>query len=119
MKRVSQKDHWHKLYLATYGKYLVMAAVQLIGNSGVYANFWMEEEWSAKLDQEMIHKHISQSTIETRLALDGDWSRPYVNDVLGEVSDCYLASVVESKEIERLGMPTAVIGDEEKQRQWF
>lgn len=51
------------------------------------------------------------------LALNGDWFREYVRNAFEKVSDCYIAKVVESGEIEGLKDPTIVVSEEDEHRE--
>lgn len=104
------------LYSDTYGKEFVMAAEQMIGSIRVYADVWTEEQFCQTSDQYILSWVVIPSTNETHLALNGYWFRKYVSDAFVSVSDCYIAKVRMSREIEGTGNPTVAFLDDEKRK---
>lgn len=80
----------------------------------MYSDFLEENQFYAAPDQDIFIRFVSPSKEETHLALNGDWSRKYVGDELGRVSDFYVSKVVESREIEVLVNTTVNITDEKR-----
>lgn len=68
------------------------------------------------LDQECFSRFVIPSTKESQSALKGDWSREYVRDALGRVSDCYIAQVEECRERREPRKAVVFISNEEEQR---
>lgn len=92
-----------------------MVAEPVIGNIHVYAGFWVGEKFWANPEQDIFNKFSIPSTNDTNLALNGDRIKKYVAEVLGRLSDCYVADVTEVGKIERFEKPTVVIVDEEEE----
>lgn len=93
-----------------------MAFQEVIGNIRVYADFWVQEQFCATLEQDVFNKFVSLFSKETQLTLNGDWLHTYVGDGIEGVNVYYVAKILTTGEIQRLEKRTAVISADEQQR---
>lgn len=54
----------------------------------MYVNVWVGKQLYVTSDRDIFIMVCSASTSDTQLDLSPDWSRKYVDDVLGRVVEC-------------------------------